>query len=447
MSRRRIGWNLASTTYDKLVIAAVQLALVPLLAHGWGVPLYGCWVLLTAVPGFLALGDLGFGGAAFARMTALVARGERDEAVVVLHTARQVVALACVVLAIVTTMAIWAVPASWLPLAPGLSATAARIVLELMLVYTVTILLGALQFAGFASIGLIAVANLITTHMFLLESALLALAVLTGHGPVAGAAAMATGRLVGNIVKVLWLRRTAPWMTWGLARASGAERRLLARSAASMLAVPLSQATALQGTVMVLGLAAGPAATPAFAATRTLSRIGLQATQLLTRAVMPEFARAQAQGDGRGQAAMLLAVCGLALALALPFAMFIAAGGDWLLRVWTGGAVTAPRGLMPVMAVSILLGGLWNPLSTLMIAIDRQAVFAWAYLGFATLSLLVTYLLAPTLGPTAGAVGFGALDGCMALIVGRFAWQHWLRGLPMREVARSAVGRLRRRAG
>lgn len=444
-SGRRIAWGVAANLYDKLLIAGIQLLMVPVLVLHWGLHLYGCWIVLATIPSFLALADLGFGGAAYLRMIALVAQGKRDAAVVVLQTACQAVAVASAMVLPVALLAIWSVPDAWLPSDPALPPGDARLVLGLLVLYALAVFQAMLQGAGYASVQLAPLFAFTGAHVLLLESALLGIAVVTGHGPVAGAAALLVGRLTGIVAQWLVLRRHAPWLHFGVARADAAERRILARSAVGMLAVPLALATALQGSVIALGAAAGPAATPAFVAARTLSRIALQVTQLLTHALMPEFTAAHARGDRHGQAGMLLAVSGTAALAALPFALLIGLGGDWILRLWTGGAVTAPPGLMPAIALSIVFGGLWAPLSNLMLAIDRHAAFAWPYLLLASVSVGITYALGHVLGSTGAALALAGLDAAMCVVVGRFAAMHWLRGLPLGAVARGHMARVRRR--
>lgn len=441
MSARRIAWGFVANLYDKLLIAGVQLVMVPVLVLHWGLHLYGCWVVLATVPGFLALADLGFGGAAFVRMTSLVARGERDGAVVVWQTACQMIAIASAATLALALLVIWSVPAGWLPQDPRLSDGDARFVLVLLALYALVVFQGSLQAAGYASAQLFPLLVTVNAHVILAENVLLGIAAVSGHGPLAGAAALLVGRAGGVTLAALLLRRRASWLRLGIDRADAGERRVLARSAVSMLAIPLAQATALQGGVIALGAAAGPAATPAFAAARTLSRIGLQATQLLTHALLPEFTAADGRGDRRGQAMMLCAVVAASILTALPFAFLLGFAGDWLMGVWTKGAVTPTPGLMPVMALSVMLSGLWSPLSSLMYAIDRQGAFAWAYLATGLISLLVTFALGRILGATGAAVAFTALDAVMLVVVGRFAVTHWLRGLPVGEVARALLTR------
>lgn len=439
MRRRRILLGLASTVYDKLLIAALQLLMVPLLLTHWGVPLYGCWVILATVPAFLALADLGFGGAAFVRMTAMVARGDRDGAVTVLQTACQLVAGASLVAMTVGLMAIAAVPETWLPTDAEFPVSQARAVLAMLMLYTLVVLQSSLFSGSFSSVGLFPLYAFTNAHVYLLECVLIALVVIGGYGPVAAAVAMLASRLAGLVMHAALLRRREPWLRYGFARASRTERHILARSARGMLAVPLGQATALQGTVLALGAAAGPAAAPVFVAARTLSRIALQMTQLLNHALLPEFAAAQAKEDSRGQAAMLTAVIALSVAVSLPLAVVLAFGGDWILRLWTAGALVASAGLMPTLAMSVLLGGLWAPLSSLMYAVDRQDAFAWWYLGGGIVAVAVTAALASALGATGAALALAVLDGVMVAVVGRFAWRFWLRGLPMVDVARAAL--------
>ncbi|MDB5695509.1 MAG: hypothetical protein JWN21_1052 [Sphingomonas bacterium] len=441
MSRRRIAWGVAANLYDKLLIAGVQLLMVPLLVLHWGLPLYGSWVLLVTIPGFLAVADLGFGGAATLRMIGLVALDKRDEAVVVLQTACQVVAIAAVVVLAGALLTIWAVPAGWLPADPALPVAEVRIILVLLVLYALAVFQSMLAGAAYVSVRLAPLYAFTSAHVTLLESALLAAVVVAGHGPLAGAAAMLTGRVAGVTGQRILLRRREPWLRFGLGRADPAERKLLARSAMGVVTIPLSQALVLQGSVVALGAAAGPIATPAFVAARTLSRIGLQATQLFTHAIMPEFTAAHARTDQAAQARMLVALVGAALLAALPFALLIGLAGDWLLARWTGGAIIAPSGLMPAIALTVALGGLWTPLSAMMLAIGRQGAFVWAYLLIGIASVAGTYSLAQALGATGAALAVAALDLCMCVVVGSFAYRQWWRGFPTGPAARAMLAR------
>jgi O-antigen/teichoic acid export membrane protein len=157
--------------------------------------------------------------------------------------------------------------------------------------------------------------------------------------------------------------------------------------------------------------------------------------------MMPEFTAAQARSDQVAQARMLVALIGAALLAALPLRAADRLGGDWLLARWTGGAIIAPPGLMSAIALSVALGGLWTPLSAMMLAIGRQGAFVWAYLLIGIASVGGTYWLAQTLGATGAALAVAALDLCMCVVVGSFAYRHWWRGFPTGPAARAMWAR------
>lgn len=188
---------------------------------------------------------------------------------------------------------------------------------------------------------------------------------------------------------------------------------------------------------------------PAFVAARTLSRIGLQGSQVLTTALMPEFGAETAKGNHRAVIRMFVAVLGTAAAIAVPFSLVLALAGPWIVNLWSGGHIHAPQSLMLAIAISALCGGIWNPLSNLMLAVNRQSEFAIAYAILAALGVAMTLLLGPALSNTAPGLALAAVDFVMLLVVGRFALRHWVRRHNLTEVsgemaqeARADLGRL-----
>src|ERR1700738_1380847 len=78
--RRRLLRGAGATALGPIVTAAIQLGPVPFLLHSWGAAKYGDWLILSAIPGYLSLSDLGFGDASGSDMTVRVAAGDREGA-------------------------------------------------------------------------------------------------------------------------------------------------------------------------------------------------------------------------------------------------------------------------------------------------------------------------------------------------------------------------------
>lgn len=61
INRIRILKGFLAGGYGQFVTAVVQLLGVPIFLGAWGPNLYGEWILLAAIPSYLALSDICFG--------------------------------------------------------------------------------------------------------------------------------------------------------------------------------------------------------------------------------------------------------------------------------------------------------------------------------------------------------------------------------------------------
>jgi O-antigen/teichoic acid export membrane protein len=428
MSRRRIALGIGANVIDRAVIALIQLLLVPILATHWGVERFGGWAMLVTVPGLLVLADLGFANAAAVRMTMELAQGKTAMARTIIRSATQMVIAACAAVVVFAISASWQLPGDQLLQVPLTSDREMRWAIALMAVYACLIMISGLFIGLLRSHGRYPNAAMLATVTTLLENGLLVLAVVLDHGIAIGALALVTGRAIGLGLIIGFSARlrtgTFPVPFGG----SPAVRRELLKPALAAMAIPLATALLLQGTVSALGLVAGAAMVPAFVAARTLSRVGLQGSQVLTTALMADFGGAAARDNRSALNRMFLLVLGTGLAIALPFAAVLALAGPWIVQVWSNWQITASPALMIAIAVSALCGGIWNPLSNLMLAINRQSEFALIYAVLAALGVALTLVLGARLGGTAPALALALVDLTMLGVVGRFALQNWSEG-------------------
>lgn len=418
---RRVAAGIGMTALDKLVVAGTQLALVPVLAGRWGLDLYGQWLILATLPQFLSVSDFGFATAAGTRMTMTAARGERDEAVRIFQSAwRAILLSSAVILATLLALA-WTLPDAIY--GAGAPIAEMRLTTALLAAYGVVAVQGSIFFAGFRAAQRFPLGALCNAVTLLVENAALVATVVTGGSPAAAAAAWLLGRIVGLCAQNMVLRRAVPWLRIGLARGSWAEARALLAPAGAVMLLPLAQALVLQGTALMVGAAAGQAAVPAFAATRTLSRVGLQLCWIVSTPLMPEFSAAVARGDRRRMAAMLLALLLFSMLLVAPFAIGFMAFGRTAITAWSLGAIVPPAGLVVAMGLTVLCGGLWYPVSNLVLACDRQARYTGWYLGLAAASLPLAYALVGVIGVAGAGVAMAALDLVMLIVIARLAQQ------------------------
>ena len=73
----RLTKGLGAQGYSQAVQIFIRLAEVPLLLVYWGTQLYGEWLMLAAIPAYLAIADGGFAGVASREMSMRSGAGDR----------------------------------------------------------------------------------------------------------------------------------------------------------------------------------------------------------------------------------------------------------------------------------------------------------------------------------------------------------------------------------
>jgi O-antigen/teichoic acid export membrane protein len=99
--------------------------------------------------------------------------------------------------------------------------------------------------------------------------------------------------------------------------------------------------------------------------------------------------------------------------------MFVAIvlAGPLVIRIWTHGIIHAPYALIVLMAATMVVNGIWLPISNLIFALNRHALFSYWYLASAAVSVLLTYPLVRWIGPPGAGVSLLLLDGNMLIRV------------------------------
>src|SRR5579859_7832070 len=84
---------LTAVFLGRVLMAARQLVVVPLMIRAWGTSYYGAWLILSAVPTFMALSNLGVGTSALTQATLEVASGRVRYATTTIRLGATVVAV------------------------------------------------------------------------------------------------------------------------------------------------------------------------------------------------------------------------------------------------------------------------------------------------------------------------------------------------------------------
>lgn len=370
--KQRILHALAANAFGQAVTVGTQVLLTPLFFAQWGAALYGEWLLLSALPAYLTMADLGIGSAAGNDMTMRAGAGDRRGAQATYRGAFRVAAVVGLLTLLVGVALALGKFSFNTPPTPHIQPLEAALVV-LALAANVALSFSAGVFgAGYRCAGLNATGIVIGNSARLLEALAFAALLWLGHGPLALCAAMLGLKFALIGFQMLHLRRVCPWLhEGGVAAEPGLVRRLLKPSLAFM-AMPLAGALSLQGPIIVLGAALGGEAVALFSAMRTLSRIPMQLMNALNASVWPEMSRAFGAGDlpllrqlhrrsARITAALVVASC---LGLGLM--------GETITRLWLGAQQPYQPALLLWLVAIAGISALWNASSIVLAATNQH---------------------------------------------------------------------------
>ncbi len=293
----RLLRGIGANVYGQVVSLTIQFGSTPLLLSAWGSQTFGLWLMISAIPAYFALADVGFSAAAANDMTLAAARGARGQACETFQSLLAFHALVALTLIVGGDVGILLIPDRFLPNAAGIGGNEIRLVWTLQtLQVAATLGCGALV-GGFQASGRYPLGIVLANSARLGESLALTVGAVLLHGFAGAATLMVAARLIGLIAMAVVLSLSAPWLPLGFRHARAANLRRLARPALAVAALPISFALSLQGFVLVIGATLSLEAVAMFSAVRTLTRATVQIAGILNHAIMPEVTRAFGAGD------------------------------------------------------------------------------------------------------------------------------------------------------
>ena len=436
--RKRLWQGLSANAYGTLVVVVVQLAGVPILLHVWGVKLYGEWLVLFAIPAYLSLVNLGYSLSVANDMTMRVARGDREGALVAFQSLVVLVSVTVTVAALVLLPLLYFLPiAGWLHLT-ALAPVEVHVVLPLLAGEVLVHLFGGVSSAGFRATGEYGLGVALENTISLVQYAALWAAVILGFGPVGAAAAFFVARIIGGVGLLGYLSHRHSWLRLGVARTRFHYLRGLFAPSLANLMLPIANALRNQGLVIVIGAVLGPIAVVVFSLLRTLTRISLRLTAIISHAIEPEIARAEGQKDHLLQRRLYLTGLQSNLWFSAMTGLILYFIGDVVLKLWTQGRVIMDHPLFIWLLLSGVSAGIWHVSLSTLVALNRQTRAALVYVACAGLTVGIAFTLVVATGRVSEAglamlIGDGLFAGYVLWAAGR------IMGTPIGLVLASLV--------
>jgi len=397
-TKRRLFVGFATTIVSKAASTVIQLVQVPVLMHFWGVTGYGVWMVLTGLPTYLSFSNAGFGQVAGNDMTMLMARKEQDAALGVFQSCWWWITLVMGLTGAAMSVALWLLPMGRLL---NIRTISEQDVSWVLFWLGLSVLFGQLEQllqSAYRCITRYAYGNFVKSCLTLAAFGAQLVPVAMGYGPRTTAMVLALANIAGTLILCVMVKRDIPWISYGWSHASFKEIKRLTRPSLAFMGFPLGNALNLQGSQMAVNYAMGPQAVAVFATARTVSRLALQAVQMVSNTVSPELSIAFGAGNMEVVRTLHRRACQLALVLSLSVVAIVALFGPTFLHKWTLGKVPSSPGLVSLLLVVVVFYSLWSTSSTVVQAINLHERLAMMYSIATGVTVVLTYFAARRYG-------------------------------------------------
>ena len=371
--------NIGANAYGFVATMGSQLCTVPVLLATWTTRFYGEWLILTAVPSYLALADVGLSTAIANEMVMENAGGDKLKVQRLAST--QVKFWLWATVALIPTVVIGSVGVNWahtLSLTE-ISAIDANVVVLCLGFYAILTLWGGVFYAHYRCEDKNADFILFQNHFRILEQIVLCI-VAVAHATAAGCAvSLLLTRLVSS---AYFASKCLKFKECRLSAVNGrlAELKNMIGPSMASLSFIAGNMISGQGILLALNATVGPTGVAAFSPVRTLTRIIAQIGNIVKHGLWPEISHlfgADSMSD-----VWRLARLGSRSFLILATAAILAltSVGPWFTIHWTSGKVVPTRAFVFAMAMGAAVNGLWNINMGILQAINRHREGALVYL-------------------------------------------------------------------
>lgn len=371
--KRRIISGMGANSFGLAISVVIQILSIPLFLSYWDTTTYGVWLMLSAIPAYLSMTDVGMVAAAGNKMTMSMGEGNVSEANTTFQSAQTFMIIVC------CSLILFIVPLIlWAPF-PGLVTMDRRVALLALCAGVLLALFSGLIEIIYRSTGRYAIGTILANLIRLGEwlGALLGLILVGSFAAIALSSLVA--RLVGTIFFIWYAKRGNHGIKFGFGLAEKSELMTLIKPAIGFMIFPLANAFSFQGVTLLVGVLFGPALVAIFNTYRTIARISVQLTAMFSFAIWPEFSRLFGQGGMSAVESLFRQTTILGVFQAIGLSILTYFISPWLLNFWTDGHIKFIPNLMLLMLIYAAIAGMWHVPRGLLMAINQpEKIAQWS---------------------------------------------------------------------
>ncbi|MCJ0927739.1 hypothetical protein MTX11_06930 [Acinetobacter lwoffii] len=364
--------NIFAQGYSQCVTLAVQIVTVPFLIHFWGLELFGVWILLTAIPTYLALSDFGFTFIAKNNMSMFVSAGNKKEALVTFQSIFILLIGICLVLGAFLYLCVIYIPFDQFLNIGEFSVESARSVLLLQFFAVLIYQFFLLNCAGLRCQGFAVAETFLAATGRLLEAISIVVIASLGFGLIEASIGILSVRILFLVMSYLIIKIKISWLNFNCHVAQKDRIKELAGPSLSYMLVPMTNALMIQSPIVVLGAFSTPAIVAMFSVSRTVARLGMSGANMLSYAFTPEYSYAWGEKNfSRFKKALNYHFKLLALGMIVYLIISLFFITD-IVEVLSKENIKADLVLCLLLSLAVIIEMLWTTFFTPLVAVNQH---------------------------------------------------------------------------
>jgi len=406
-SKARILSGVAANLYTQAVTVVMQLGSLPIFLSRWSTEEYGRWLIISAVPAYLAISDVGIMTAAGNSMAMHQARGETSMVNRIFNSALAALLLILPSLALGAGVLLTAYSF-------GLDIDERKALFALILTGLLTVA-STLFDAVYRSFGMYPRGTFLLTTVRVFDYCGIFAGFLIGDTLTSTGLGFLIVRAISTVVMLGLTRRDVPQVRWNLREMDFSLMGGLMRNGIGFLSFPLGYTLTLQGMVLIVGAQLGGSAVALFNSLRTLTRILSQISDAARRSVSPEISTLYGAGREAELNRLVDRVLWRVLLLVVVCACALALLGPWILSIWSHGKISFDGTVYAFLLIGAIAGAYWQVQSVRLTATNRHVFVAGTFAIASAGAVALAYFTIGRYGIAAAAAAACSVDLAMAV--------------------------------
>lgn len=393
MNLKSLSANFIANIYAQFVTLSYSLLTIPLFLYFWSVDLYGEWIVLSALPSYLALSNMGLLNVAQNNMTMAMATGDLKTAKKSLDTvwvSQLTINVVLLLLIIIITNFIDFSDLLELEKITKKESTLTIILLSIFAMFNLQVgIYGGIYRAIDRNARGVFIIN--TIRLFSVISIFIAFN-FDYIGVIDISICMLVSYIIGMLLLIFDTSRLAPNLRPGYRFFNVSILRSDILNGLGFMTYPLARAMTNQCMVLLIKMSLSSALVVQFTTLRTLVNTAFQISNLVNLSTWPEYSRLFGVKDKKGIRKLFIFSTSIGIWAAIISISFLAITGPYLLDWWTVGRVAIDHWLLILFLIPILFNSSWYTALTVFNATNRHKKISFIFLMMSVLVPCVSFL-------------------------------------------------------